>query len=335
MARKDYMDKMLQDSIDKSIIDYIDKSVKSLNDDTDMALAIYIKLAQLFWYSPSFVYENDYSVVQDLSQISVENNDVICLHFSIIYSKLLSMYGIKNSLLGNDEHLLVKVMTDKFVMFADATRYGAERNEYMLSDLTNLKLSLKLSGIYVLGEENSRRLIEEIDKVCDMLGIELYTTRRLDELLKKFRTYTMRRMQKCKIDGEVVITRDEILRRIKFLNYFYHLKVKLHEVERLQFFSKYYRNIFEGFEFDTCRCITLGETNDDVSHLIRLLILADDFGEIYYFLENDNGFIEYTKDELLNQFDKRNICFKYEVFNVLGFSNSEIDNYSKKKSSRK
>ncbi len=327
MNRKlDIVQKLMNDTIDESILIYVDDAIKCLTDTDEIAIAIYIKLAELFWYSPSFIVDNDYELIEDLHEISVENNDVVCFHWAIIYSKLLDKYGIENDLTGDEGHLNVKVKFKKIITMADATKYGAEGRDYLLADLTNAKLGLKITGISTYCSEKNKELNEIIDRVYDKLQIKAYSTERLDRVLSKYRYYTYKRMNSKKKAGLTILDGDEIHKRIHFLNHFYRFKYNayIHEVERMQFFSKYYKNVFEGFNFDNSRCITLCEETNGDKHLIKLLVLQDDYGEIYYFLETDNGYIEYNKKDLLDELDERKIWFRYEMYGVLGFSPNEI-----------
>ena len=88
--------------------------------------------------------------------------------------------------------------------------------------------------------------------------------------------------------------------------------------------------VFEGFNYDNCRCLTLNELGHDYK-LVRLLVVQDDAKNNYYFLETDNGFIEYDKDKLMDEFIRRGIVFKYDICCVLGFEDSEVRMLSKKK----
>ncbi len=328
--KNDVMNRLLKQDIDQSILNYIDESIKGISDKKEIAIAIYVKLAELFWYSPSFVVENDYSLIEELSHITVSHNEVICLHWAIIYSKLLDKYGIDNDLRGDDEHLYVRIKIEKYVIFADATKYGADEREYVLADLTNTKIGIKIKNFTTLSEERNKELYEIIDNVYDKLGIKYYDESRLEEILRKFSCYTRKKIAHNVLNEGYRIGREDILYRIRFINNFYRLNLKLREVERLQFFAKYYMRVFEGFNYDNCRCLTLNELGQDYK-LVRLLVVQDDAKNNYYFLETDNGFIEYDKDKLVDEFIRRRIVFKYDICCVLGFEDSEVRMLSKKK----
>ena len=111
-------------------------------------------------------------------------------------------------------------------------------------------------------------------------------------------------MEQKKEKGLPRIDRKEILMRIKCINSFYHLDTNLHEVERMQFFSKYYSDFFVGFDYDTCRCITLSELDYNYS-LVRMFEEFDNDAPCSYrlagYLEdldkiNESTLYEYYKD---------------------------------------
>lgn len=327
--KKEVMNRLLGQDIDLSIINVIDEAVVGVDDKLEIAAIIYVLLAKIFWYSPKFVVDNDYSLIEDLDSINLEHNEIVCLHWAIMYSKLLNKYGIDNMLLGSDEHLMVKVMIDKYVIFADATRYGVDDREYNLADLTNTKIGIRVKNFKTLSDERNKEIDLVFDKVYKKLNMEYYDESKIEELLNKFHTYTKRRMANNILSEGYRFNRSDILYRVRFINMFYKMKIKLREVERLQFFAKYYMRVFEGFNFDNCRCLTLCETNGRY-HLVRLLVVEDDSKQDYYFLESENGYVEYTKDNLIEEFLRRGIVFKYDRCGVLGFNDNEVKMLSKK-----
>ncbi len=328
--KKDVMNRLLKQRIDYSIIKYIDDSIVGIEDKLEVAATVYVKLSEMFWYSPKFVVDNDYRLIEDLNKITLEHNEIVCLHWAIIYSKLLDRYGIYNELIGSDEHLMVKVVVDKYVLFTDATKYGFDEKEYQLADLTNAKLGIKVKNFSSLSDKRNEEIDVVLNRVYERLGIVYYDDERLERLLNKFHTYTRKRIANNLLNEGYKFNREDILYRVRFINWFYKMKIKLREVERLQFFAKYYMKVFEGFNYENCRCLTLCETNEKY-HLIRLLVVEDDSKKDYYFLETENGYIEYNKDNLIEEFLRRGIVFKYDICGVLGFKDSEVKMLSKRR----
>lgn len=322
--------RLLDDNIDDSIIECVKDTVSGLDDKLEIAVAIYIKLAQIFWYSPSFVVDNDYSKVEDLSKITLENNDIVCLHWAVIYSKLLNLYNIKNELKGNDEHLFVKLFFEEYLIEADATSYGVDYREYRLADLTNAKLDLMITGFKTLSTQKNESLNKIIKRVYNKIKIKFFDDNKLDRLLEKYRLYLYKRMVSKKEKGLPITDREEILIRILFLNRFYSMNSRLHSVERLQIFSKYYKHFFNGFDCDNSKCISLSEEDENGKHLIKLIVFKDCEDKFYYFLECLDGFVEYSKEDLLEEFKNRNLTMKFEIYKVLGFMEDEVKLLSKK-----
>ena len=320
--------RLICQNIDSSILKYIKESLVGFTDPLEIAIAIYIKLSELLWYSSTFVVENDYDLVEDLNKITVDNNEVVCLHWAVLYARLLDMYGVPNKLCGDDEHLMVKVLVDKWVISADATKYGAEYGDYILADLTNTKLGLKIQNFNTQSAARNKELNVIIDRVYDKLGIRCYDLTKFNRVLEKFKMYNRKRLASNVEGKNPILTRDDVLYRIRFINKFYNMSLKLREVERMQFLAKYYKSVFEGYSYENCRCITLCELGKEY-HLVRLIVVECDDKEDYYFLDTENGFIEYDKDSLIDEFIRRNIVFKYEICGVLGFKDEDVRMLSK------
>lgn len=318
-----YTNKLLEEKIDESFIQYVGSFIGDFSSDLEKAIAIYIKISQIFWYNPNFLVDRDYDSIDNLSDITMENNQIICLHWAIIYSKLLDIYGVDNKLLGDDEHLRVKVITSKYIMFADATKHGVEYRDYLLSDLTNTKVGIKINSLGTLSSTLNKELDKEIEAVYNKLNMKFIDTKRVDDFVEKFRVYNYRRMNNKEAEGLNKIDKKEIDKRISFINRFYYILKDLGDVEKLQIFTKYYKEIFEGFNFDNLRCLTLCEKNEHVCSLLKLIVVSDG-DNIYYYLESAYGFVEYSKDKLIDTLIERNIYFKYDRCCILGFKDEEV-----------
>lgn len=319
-----YTDNLLAQELNSSLYEYIDTCISMFDTKLEKAIAIYIKIAYLLWYNPKYIINHNLNEIDNLYDISVDNNKVICLHWAIIYSKLLDRYDIPNEIKGDDEHLFVRLDVDNFKITADATRHGIEYREYMLSDLTNTKLNFKITNFSTYSSSKNEELNKIIDSVYSKLGINYYDSHKVDSLVDKFRYFSYKRLKRKKEDGVIQIDKKEIDRRIAFINCFYSKLKHLYEVEKLQIFSKYYKNVFEGFDYETCRCLTMFEDNDLKSDLLKLIVVSDNLGNVYYYLETEYGFAEYEKTELINLFIERNIYFRYDRFGILGFNNEEL-----------
>ena len=96
--------RLLDDNLDNSIIECVKDTVSELDDKLEIAIAIYIKLAQIFWYSPSFVVDNDYSKVEDLSKITLENKDSLN-QMKEILTNSLNKENIENKMILRSKNL--------------------------------------------------------------------------------------------------------------------------------------------------------------------------------------------------------------------------------------
>ena len=64
--------------------------------------------------------------------------------------------------------------------------------------------------------------------------------------------------------------------------------------------------------------------------MIKLIVFKDCEDNFFYFLECEEGFVEYNKECLLEEFKKRNLTMKFEIYKVLGFIEDEVKTLSKK-----
>lgn len=322
-GNREYVNRLLQDNVDESIINYVKESLVKLDNQLEIAIGIYIKLCKIFSYSTKFVVDQDYSLVEDLSKITIDNSEVVCLHWAIIYSKLLGMYGIENELVGDDSHIYVKVSVDNYVIRVDAVEYGNVRGKYIVSDLALSKMGLKIKSFNTMSKAKNEQLSEIIDEVYRKLNIELYNTEKFERVLNKFKKYLIIKRKNRLMNNENLIDREDIISRIKFVNYFYNLGKDVPEVEKTQFFIKYCAELFEGFDCFNFRSVSLKEYDNNYG-LLRLIVCKDGNGNCYYFLESKNGFIEYTKEEIMDEIQERNLYFKDNVYGCLGFESNEI-----------
>ena len=79
------------------------------------------------------------------------DNDVVCMQFSVIFYKLLKLFGINASLEGDMEsHFYVIYNIGSMVIKADGTRYGyydEDADVLGLSDLANVKFGFRIKSL--------------------------------------------------------------------------------------------------------------------------------------------------------------------------------------------
>ncbi len=322
-GNRDYVNRLLQDNVDESIINYVSKSLDKLGNQLEIAIGIYIRLCKIFSYNSKFVVDQDYSLIDDLSKITVDNSEVVCLHWAIIYSKMLDMYGIKNELIGDDSHIYVKVCVDDYVIHVDAVEYGNIKGKYVVSDLALSKVDLKIRSFNTLSKEKNKELSRIIDDVYKKLNIKIYDTEKFEKILDKYKRYLKLQRISRLGDENSLIDREDIISRISFINHFYPLGKDIPKVEKAQFLVKYCASLFEGFDCLNFRSVSLKEYGENYG-LLRLIVCKDREKNYYYFLESSKGFIEYTKEEILDLIEEREFYFKNNVYGCLGFETNEI-----------
>ena len=84
-------------------------------------------------------------------------------------------------------------------------------------------------------------------------------------------------------------------------------------IEKVQFMTKYINMIFSDFESSDFNFISLIQRDDgNKSKWLKLIMVSDSDNRSYYYVEKDNGFYEYGKEDLVCYFKANNISLKSE-----------------------
>ena len=134
-----------------------DKILSGLNDNynnLEKAIYIYINMCRNLSYDEELYVEakNDTLVNKHLdtslvSQIDLNNNEIECLQFSIIYSNILDELKINNKIEEENLHYSVKFLCDEYIVEADSTNK-------INGDLINAKIFSKLHGLNAINTNN-------------------------------------------------------------------------------------------------------------------------------------------------------------------------------------
>ena len=118
----------------------------------EQAIFLYIKLCKLLTYDELFYTMNEDAIkyhenINNLKNITLENNKVVCYEFNMLYAKVLDRLGIKyqiqdyskSNLRKGHANLIFK--SDNFIVTADSV------TSILMGDLTNAKLGYPLVGL--------------------------------------------------------------------------------------------------------------------------------------------------------------------------------------------
>lgn len=299
--------------IDQSISRYIDENLpKNVEDDLEKAITIYYLLCKIFRYDPSYIVYRCLVCTNQYDKVTLENNNVVCIQFAIIFNKLLQKYGIESCLVGNvSTHMYVNFRVGTMMLTADSSRYGEFNEDFNISDITATKYNFLIDGLFLADSfyadinyirYNNEILNNMINKVYSNFGIELDLRKKFNYLIKK---YQDRELYKD------IVNKEDIDRRIEIINSLFY-KVD-GEVEWVQMLTKLVVSIFKDIEDERTEQITLYKYENNRLKLNRLLVVYDeDMKPFYYFFEN-NKFVNYDVDIIVEKIVNGGWTFKNQV----------------------
>lgn len=236
LSNKELMNKHLK----KEILDSIPNNYTKL----EQSIYIYIKLCQLLSYD-SFYYVNKKQAAQihenisHLSNINIQNSNIVCYEFVSLYAELLESIGIKpdvktqfwmesdkdNNLITDsfkDNHANLEYIVDNFIISADST------NSILGGDLINAKLGNQLNGIKCKNVNEYDQIIFDtsLNKVYNNINLS-NEYKKYDKDINKI-TFTKR----LKLLFDNIVKMD--VQEVDFISYITYLKHKFFSEDELQ-----------------------------------------------------------------------------------------------------
>lgn len=303
----------LSNKLDDKMITYVSKYVSDDMSTLENAISIYLALGDVLCYSPYFSLTHDFNKISMVRDINLNNNEMICKSWAILYYRLLKHFGIKARIHRSTAHYKVEMTLDGVIYSMDATGYGGNHYFYTLSDTTRIKCNLKISGFLVSGTvdvrdknkfaEGYEKLNESIDNVYKRQGRKVVPDEKYDSLKYKVGRLVKEHAMVVGIGSE-----EDINYRIKVINRFWGLNIIQAPVEKVQLFNAFYKFIFDDFttyEFQS-KCYNVFAYKNHKLVIYKLLVLEVN-GIYYYYLDDGKKFTYYSRDELLKEFMNRNV----------------------------
>ena len=290
----------LEEDIDSSLVEYVKCNLpNSLHSDFEKAIGIYVLLAKVLKYSPIYTITKDFHKTTPYFGVTLDNNEVVCVQFSIIYYKLLKMYGIEANLAGNYcSHMFVNLNFGSMMLRADATRYGYYSDQLELSDLTNTKYDFMIEGFYLHTKQYfdskyidycTERLRETILSVYNKMGLNTDGKSKINEFIDKY--------QRVEFAKDRVVDKRVFDERIEILNSMF----RFHEqtIENTQFFNWMITSVFYDIAELRAENISLYRKSDKGIELSKLLVLYEEDETPYYYLYIDGKLVNYDVDSVV------------------------------------
>ena len=202
-----------------------------------------------------------------------------------------------------------------------------------MSDIARIKFGFKIEKFFVSGTVDpydlnlfmtkNRELEESIDKVYKIQGRKIISNERINAFIK-------RAMQIVELNSNKVGfgTKEDIDYRIKIINRFWRLNITSSPLEKMQLFNSFYKVVFSDYEEYESKCYNVYSWLDDKISMYKLFVIDINDG-YYYYLDDGREFREYSKKDLLKEFEERNIRIS-DYTEILGIY-SGLENFKLKK----
>ena len=130
----------IETPLNEEIIQYIENNLpQSINDSLEKAIAIYILLGDIVRYDVRYIKEKDPTILEKINNITLQNNQITCRQWALIYHKLLNYYHIQSNLYG-EGHLSVILPVNNSIIKTDGFKFNQEKREY---DVERIKCEIK------------------------------------------------------------------------------------------------------------------------------------------------------------------------------------------------
>lgn len=301
----------LTKKVNTNLIQYVDRYIDDSMSNIEKAVVIYLCLGDVLHYSPKYNFRNISKYITSVRDIDLLNNDIICKNWAILYSRLLSKYGILARVVKKRFHYFVEIVDDGIIYKADATAYASYNDHYTMSDISKIKVGFKIQKFKVsntVDQNDTDRMYGkslELESIIDKVYSKQNRKVIEEERINKSRNKVMRLIEK---NSEKVgfMTPEDIYYRIKVLNRFWKLNTIENPVERMQLFNYFYSTLFYDCDIVDIRIFNIYSfTSNGVN--INKLIAFDIYDKYFYYFDDGKEFKRYSKEELINEFFDRNV----------------------------
>ena len=304
----------LKEDLDSSLVEYVNENLPdTLQSDLEKAIGIYILLTKVLRYAPVYTITKEIYDTNPYFDVTLENNEVVCVQFSIIYYKMLEKFGIEANLAGNYcSHMFVNLNFGSMMLRADATRYGYYSDQLELSDLTNTKYDFMIEGFYLHTKQYfdpkyidycTERLRETILSVYNKMGLNTDGKSKIDEFIDKY--------QRVEFAKDRVVDKRVFDERIEMLNSMFRFREQT--LENTQFFNWMINSVFYDIAELRVENISLYRKSDKGIELSKLLVLYEEDETPYYYLYIDGNLVNYDVDSVVEIILREGWSFKHQT----------------------
>ncbi len=279
-------------------------------EDVQKAIYIYIKLCKTLVYDEEFfVLEQreeaykKHDQIQNISNITLENNKVVCYEFNLIYGKFLNEIGINFETRGlgtgfADGHAFLLFRSGKFIASADST------TSVLNGDLLRAKLDEPLKGLHCVNwfESTRKEFDDHVNKIYQLLSASEIKEESFEDILADYQDISDDK--KISLNTKINIMMD----KARNLN--------LTSFEQMAYFVKLKSILFEKDEID----VTIIRNNE--GNVATIVFVFNNLGSRSYFIGTGNELIPISKEELEEKmFDGSFAYIEPRTKDILGIRN--------------
>lgn len=301
----------LSNRVDSKLYEYINRNIEDDMTKLEKAIIIYLCLGDVLCYSAEFSLTYDYDRTLSVRDVSIDNNQIMCKSWSILYHRLLSSFGIFSKVVRNRGHYKVDIPLDGVIYTADATGYGAYGIHYSMSDIARIKYGFTIEKFVVSSSIDSNDLNLFVLKNRELKNIIYNIYKKQNrKYFSKDRLSLLRKSVISKIENNKekvgFATLEDVEYRIKIINRFWKLNISDSPLEKVQLFNSFFKVIFNDYEEYEAKCYNVYAFKDN--NLVIYKLIAIEIGENYYYYFDDGSIFKvYTLRELLEEFRLRNV----------------------------
>ena len=309
----------ISNRIDNKLISYVSRYVNQDMSKLEKAISIYLVLGDILCYSPYFTLTNDYNKISRVSEITLDNNEIICKNWSILYCRLLRYFGIKSKVIRKKAHYKVELELDDVIYGIDATGYGGYGSYYNMSDIARIKYNFKIRGFRIVrmlsNKDNDvyRELENIINDVYDRQNRKVISEERILKLRNMVLTLAQEYGNKVGVGSN-----EDISHRLRLVNRFWHMDLNDSSLEKIQLFNSFINTIFDDYEeygYEVKYYNVYGYVNHKLKMFKLIAIEVED--KYFYYMDDGNKFYAYDRSGIIEEFYKRNMRIS-EFSDVIG-----------------
>lgn len=234
---------------------------------------------------------------QNIDEVTLENNELVCNTWSKLYSKLLSEKGIESVISGNGIHKYVTLIADDEVIIADATNSMLNPiDNTKITDLQRNTFGMPIGGFRVISDEQiDREILEEEKKLCE--GHSLDVT----EIFADDMSYDEN------LENEIL--GKSLEDKIELLNGIFNKAKGIDSLDVIAYLNAMYKKIFTEEELsrmDKCNVsIDFSTENSYRYNVSRVITIKDEFdsNKLVHYYANEDGMLDsISTDELKEKF---------------------------------